>query len=76
MKLTTRFRVSAEVKNILLLFIYLTANGGLPGGSGTTIRHNAQITYITQNNTPHSNKTQLQQIQLQLQLYKLILIKT
>jgi hypothetical protein len=41
------------VKN-LLLFI-LTANGFLPGGSGTTIRHNTQITHITQNNTPRSN---------------------
>jgi hypothetical protein len=33
----------------LLLFI-LTANGFLPGGSGNTIRHNKQITHITQNN--------------------------
>jgi hypothetical protein len=32
------------------LFI-LTANGFSPGGSGTTVRHNAQITHITQNNT-------------------------
>jgi hypothetical protein len=34
-------------------FIY-TANGVLPGGSVTTIRHNTQITHITQNNTLHS----------------------
>jgi hypothetical protein len=74
--------------NKLLLFI-LTANGVLPGGSGTTIRHNTQITHITQNNTPHSNTAHktaqtikdtldtinTMQIQLQLQLYKLILIK-
>jgi hypothetical protein len=33
-----------------LLFI-LTANGVLPGGSGNTIRHNKQVTHITQNNT-------------------------
>jgi hypothetical protein len=30
--------------------------GILPGGSGTAIRYNAQITHITQNNTPHSNR--------------------
>jgi hypothetical protein len=28
----------------------------LPDGSGTTIRHNTQITHITQNHTPHSNR--------------------
>jgi hypothetical protein len=28
--------------NILLLLFNSTANGGLPGGSGTTIRHNTQ----------------------------------
>jgi hypothetical protein len=68
----------------ILLFL-LTANGFLPDGSGTTVRHN------TQNNTSRSKKTQntklqktikgtlhtmnTMQIQLQLQLYKLILIK-
>jgi hypothetical protein len=41
----------------VLLFM-LTANGFLPGGSGTTIRHSTQITHITQNNTLRSNKTQ------------------
>jgi hypothetical protein len=30
----------------------------LHSGSDTTIRHNTQITHITQNNTPHSNKAQ------------------
>jgi hypothetical protein len=46
---------------LLLLFIYLfilTANWFLRGGSGTTVMHNTQITHITQNNTPHCNKTQ------------------
>jgi hypothetical protein len=41
---------------ILLLFI-LTANGFLPGGSGYTIRHNKQITHITQNNTTIKRNT-------------------
>jgi hypothetical protein len=41
--------------SILLLF---NCKWFLPGGSGTTIRHNTQITHITQNNTPRSNKTQ------------------
>jgi hypothetical protein len=41
-----------------LLFI-LTANAFVPGGSGTTIIH------ITQNNTPHSNKTQHTKLQKQ-----------
>jgi hypothetical protein len=43
---------------IYLLFIW-TANGFVPGGSGTTIRHS------TQNNTPHSNKTQHRKLQKQ-----------
>jgi hypothetical protein len=34
---------------ILLLLLILTENGFLPGGNGTTIRHNTQITHITQN---------------------------
>jgi hypothetical protein len=38
----------------LLLFI-LTENGFLPGGSGTTIRHNTQITHHVQ--TKHKHKT-------------------
>jgi hypothetical protein len=44
--------------NIIIIIIILTANGFSPGGSGTTIRRNTQITHITQNNTPHSNRTQ------------------
>jgi hypothetical protein len=43
---------------LLLLLFILTANGFLPGENGTTIRHNTQITRITQNNTPRSNETQ------------------
>jgi hypothetical protein len=39
-----------------LLFI-LAANGVLPGGSGSTIRHNTQITLITQNNTTIKRST-------------------
>jgi hypothetical protein len=42
--------VLAVVSSLLLLFI-LTANGFVPGGSGTTIRHN------TQNNTPLTQNT-------------------
>jgi hypothetical protein len=41
---------------ILLLFI-LTANGVSPGGSGTTIRHNTQVTHITQNNATIKRNT-------------------
>jgi hypothetical protein len=39
---------------IIIIIIYLfilTANGVLPGGGGNQIRHNKQITHITQNNT-------------------------
>jgi hypothetical protein len=36
---------------------YLTANGVLLGGSGTTIRHNTQITHITQYNTTIKRNT-------------------
>jgi hypothetical protein len=75
---------------IIYLFIYI-ANGLLPDGSDTTIRHNTQITHITQNNTLHSNRNIAHkttqtikdtlytmkniQVQLQLELNKLILIK-
>jgi hypothetical protein len=45
------------VSYYFVLFI-LTANGFLPLGSGTTIRHNTQIAHKTQNNTPRSNETQ------------------
>jgi hypothetical protein len=42
------FYVCAVFIIVLLLLFILTANGFLPGGSGT-IRHNTQITHITQN---------------------------
>jgi hypothetical protein len=41
----------------LLLIFILTANGFSPGGSGTTIGHNTQITHITQNNTTSKRNT-------------------
>jgi hypothetical protein len=44
------------MQNLLLLFI-LTADGFLPGGSGNTMRHNKQITHITQNNTTIKRNT-------------------
>jgi hypothetical protein len=37
--------------------LYLTANGFSSGGSGTTIRHNTQITHIIQNNTTIKRNT-------------------
>jgi hypothetical protein len=46
------------VEIVIIIIIIKTANGFLPGGSDTTIRHNTQIRHITQNNTPHSNKAQ------------------
>jgi hypothetical protein len=42
---------------LLLLLFILTANGFLPGGSGNTMRHNKQITHITQNNTTIKRNT-------------------
>jgi hypothetical protein len=51
---------SKHLKSKELLFI-LTANGFLPGGSGTTIRHNTQGTHITKlthhAQTKHSAQT-------------------
>jgi hypothetical protein len=46
-----------NLKFWLLLFIFLTANGVLPGGSGNRIRHNKQITHIPQNNTTIKRNT-------------------
>jgi hypothetical protein len=51
------YKMQLQLNPTFVLFI-LTANGFLPGGNGTTVRHNTQMTHITQNNTPHSNKTQ------------------
>jgi hypothetical protein len=57
-----------------------------PGGSGTTIRHNTQITHITQNNTTIKQNTahktthtintlhRMKIQQSQLQLYEIVLI--
>jgi hypothetical protein len=70
---------------LLLLLFTLTANRFLPGGSGTTIRHNTQITHTTQNNTAlkqnitqiytnnegHTTHNEYNAIQLQLQQIQL-----
>jgi hypothetical protein len=50
--------VSGIIIIIIILLFLLTVNGFLPGGNGTTIRHNKQVIHIAQNNTPRSNKTQ------------------
>jgi hypothetical protein len=42
-----------DMSIIVIFIIILTANEFVPGGSGTH-----KITDITQNNTPHLNKTQ------------------
>jgi hypothetical protein len=42
---------------IILIVFILTANGFLPGGCRTAIRHNTQITHITQNNTTSKQNT-------------------
>jgi hypothetical protein len=41
------------VKTIIYLLFNYTANGVLPGGSGTTIRHNTQK-YTTHKTTHHA----------------------
>jgi hypothetical protein len=46
------------LKQTVQIIIYLNCKCVLIGGSGTTTRHNRQITHIKQNNTPHSNETQ------------------
>jgi hypothetical protein len=52
-----RSQVDVQSFIIIIIIIHLTANGFLPGGSGTTIRHNTQITHITQNNTTIKRNT-------------------
>jgi hypothetical protein len=37
-----------EIGGMKIIYLYLTANGFSPGGSGNTIRHNTQITHIIQ----------------------------
>jgi hypothetical protein len=54
--LSKKLRVVVVLHLLLLIFI-LTDNGFSLGGSGTTITYNTQITRITQNNTPRSDKT-------------------
>jgi hypothetical protein len=56
---TAAILIESIIIIIIIIIIILTADGFLPGGSDTTIRHNTQITHITQNNTTHSNKTML-----------------
>jgi hypothetical protein len=34
-----------------IIIIYFNCKWGFPGGSGNTVRHNTQLTNITQNNT-------------------------
>jgi hypothetical protein len=50
------FRVFIIIINTVVI-VNGTANGFLPGGSSTIVRHNIKI-HITQNITPRSNKTQ------------------
>jgi hypothetical protein len=50
---------------ITIIIIILTANGFVPGGNDATIKHNTQITHITQNNKPRSNKSQLTKLHTQ-----------
>jgi hypothetical protein len=45
---TSHFRVIIEPLNLFIIYFNFTLVS--TGGSGTTIRHNTQITRITQNN--------------------------
>jgi hypothetical protein len=87
--LCSRIRDSSVIIIIIInLFICLNCKWVFTRWQCTTVRHNTQITHITQNNTPHSNTAHktthtikdtlntmnAMQIQLQLQLNKLILI--
>jgi hypothetical protein len=45
-----------------MYYCYVTASVILPGGNGTTVRHNIQITHITQNNTLHTKHKTTQTI--------------
>jgi hypothetical protein len=49
--------VSGSIILIIIYLFILTATGFLSGGSGNTIRHNKQITHITQNNTTIKRNT-------------------
>jgi hypothetical protein len=76
------------IPSIINIIIYLNCKWVLPGGSGTTIRHNTQITHITQithhtqTNTAHKTTQTIKetlhtmntmQMHLQLQLMQLFL---
>jgi hypothetical protein len=53
----TMHNLTAKIHKIRVCIIFiLTANGFLPGGSGNTMRHNKQLTHITQNNTTIKSK--------------------
>jgi hypothetical protein len=61
-KIVVNIHISRLAISMLYLFFYfltLTANGFLPGGSGTTIRQNTQITHIAlkQNCTNNEHTT-------------------
>jgi hypothetical protein len=49
--------ISRDRQSFIIIIINFNCKLVLTDGSGTTIRHNTQVTHITQNNTPHSNKT-------------------
>ena len=44
-----------------MYIIFITASGFIPGGSGTSMTHN-RITYITRNNTQHSQQYTTQKL--------------
>jgi hypothetical protein len=53
--ISIRIIYTASEKNIIIIYLFiLTANGFLPSGSGTTIRHNTQI---TSHKTTHHSQT-------------------
>jgi hypothetical protein len=78
--------LSCFQKSAYYYYLFLTANGFSPGGSGTTIRHYTQTTHVTQNNTTIKRNTvhetthtintlhRMKIQQSQLQLYKVVLI--
>jgi hypothetical protein len=43
---TCRHNTKLFEEVLYIYYLYLTANGFPPGGSGTTTRHNTQITHI------------------------------
>jgi hypothetical protein len=44
----TKMTFDVQATSLDIRYLYLTANGVSPGGRGTTIRHNTQITHIIQ----------------------------